>query len=78
MDLECPLLPLDRQRHRQVVVVYEVFVRAPAFTVIFTVRSRHISIGAGFRVVLRKLTFRDLSVPEHPASALLHLAVRLG
>jgi hypothetical protein len=31
------------------------------FTVIFTVRMRSTSIGAGFRAVRRKLTFRDLS-----------------
>ncbi len=31
------------------------------FTVIFTVKVRSASIGAGFRPVLRKLTFRDLS-----------------
>ena len=31
------------------------------FTVIFTVKVSGTSIGAGFRAVLRKLTFRDLS-----------------
>jgi hypothetical protein len=31
------------------------------FTVIFTVNLSGISIGAGFRAVPRKLTFRDLS-----------------
>jgi hypothetical protein len=39
-------------------------VLAPAsqtFTVIFTVNLSGTSIGAGFRSVLRKLTFRDLS-----------------
>lgn len=48
------------------------------FTVIFAVKVRSTSIGEGFRAVLRKLTFRDLSVPERPASPLLHLAVSLG
>jgi hypothetical protein len=31
------------------------------FTVIFTVKARSASIGAGLRAVLRRLTFRDLS-----------------
>jgi hypothetical protein len=31
------------------------------FTVIFTVKVRSTSIGAGLRAILRRLTFRDLS-----------------
>jgi hypothetical protein len=39
----------------------EVFATSQIFTVIFTVKLSGTSIGAGFRGIRRKATFRDLS-----------------
>ena len=47
-------------------------------TVIFTVKLRGTSIGAGLQAVCPNPTFRDLSAPERRASPLLHVAVGLG